>query len=119
MTLDLARPARCEPWLAAQQIAGGALLRGLGIYDPDPTNESAYFQLVEVAVQRCPTDLAITRQSNLRREAAKVRVEPVAKMPEHDFGGGLQPALLDSPIGGVVAHCADLREGGAMRVVKP
>ena len=44
------------------------------------------------------------RRPCLRRETAKIRVVPVAGKPQHDLGGRLQPALLDGPVGGGVAH---------------
>jgi hypothetical protein len=63
--LDLARSVRRKSGLKTQNIAGGALLPGPGVDDPDPANEFACFQPVEVAVQRCPTDFAIMGQPRL------------------------------------------------------
>ena len=110
---------RCEARLEPQDIAGGQLALGHGV-EPRHTPQQAHgLELAKVIVQCGPADLAVMRQPVLRRKAAVIRVEPVAQMPEHDLGRRLQPALLDGPVGGLVAHGAGLRGAGAMRVVKP
>ena len=107
----------CEARLEPQDVAGGQLALGHGIEPRHPPQQAHGLELAKVIVQRRPADLAVMRQPVLRGEAAVVRVEPVAEVPEHDLGRGLQPALLDGPVGGLVAHGAGLRGAGAMRVV--
>ena len=82
-------------------------------------DQPAGFEIIEVAVQRGAADLAIIGQLHLRGETAVVRVEPVTQVPEHDLGGGLEPALLDGPVGGGMAHGAALPVGETTRVVNP
>ncbi len=109
----------CEARLEPQDVAGRQLALGHGIEPRHPPQQAHCLQLAEVIVQRGPADLTVMRQPVLRGKAAVVGVEPVAEVPEHDLGRGLQPALLDGPVGGLVAHGAGLRGAGAMRVVKP
>lgn len=49
-------------------------------------------------------DFGIGRQLVLRRETPVIRVVPVAEMPEDELGRRRQPALLDRPVGGTMAH---------------
>ena len=80
---------RCEAGLEPQDVAGGQLPLGHRIEPRHPPQQAHGLQLAEVIVQRGPADLAVMRQPVLRGEAAVIRVEPVAKMPEHDLGRGL------------------------------
>src|SRR5579871_5550611 len=56
------------------------------------------------AVQRRARDLAIVGERLLARETAMVGMIAIAEVPEHDFCGRLETALLDRPIGGGMAH---------------
>ncbi len=53
-----------------------------------------------------PRDLDIGCELILGGEAAVVGVVPVAEVPEDKLGRRRQPALLDRPVGGTVAHGA-------------
>ena len=51
-----------------------------------------------------------------QRETAIVGIEPVTEMPEHDLGRWFQPALLNGPVGGGMAHGATLVAWDRLRV---
>ena len=105
--------------LEPQDVACGLPLVGAGIMDADAVDQAQFLQLGEMFIQRRDRHFRIVGQPGLRREAAEIRVVPVAKEPPHDLGGGFQPALLDGPNGCTVAHASDLRVGLAIRVAKP
>jgi len=94
--------------LEAQEIARRSLLAGLGVDDPHALDQATRFKFIEMPVQRGTPDFTIMGKPVLGGETAKVRIEPITKMPKHDFGRGFQPALLDGPVGGGMAHGAPL-----------
>ena len=69
-----------------------------------PADQPRRFQLFEMGVERRARDFNIGRQLVLRRKAPEIRVVAIAKMPEHQLGRWHQPALLDRPVGCLVAH---------------
>lgn len=89
----LLREAVLEP----QDIAGGLTTMSAGVMAADAPDEPCAFKQGEMLVQRRDRHLRVLGQPGLCRETAEIRVVPVAKEPEHDLGGGFQPALLDSP----------------------
>src|SRR6056297_1424678 len=103
----------CKARLEAQNVARGHLPLRDGMNAHHATQEAGRLQPSEMLVQRRSADLAIMGQPLLRGEAPEVRVEPVAEVPEHDLRRRLQPALLDRPVGGSVAHEVTLRAGRA------
>ena len=104
--------------LEPQDVAGGLSLVGAGIMGADAVDQAQCLEPGEMVVQRRDRHFRILGQPGLCRKAAEIRIVAVTKMPEHDLGRGLQPALLDGPVGGVMAHGAT-RHAGTMRVVKP
>lgn len=104
--------------LEPQDVACGLPLVGAGIMDADPVDQAQFLEPSEVFVQGGDRHFRVVGQPRLRREAAEIRVVPVAEEPEHDLGGGFQPALLDGPDGGFMAQGAALRVGRT-RLVKP
>ena len=92
--------------LEAENVTGGFLFAG-HLVDPSlPQDQPRSFQFFEVSVQLRAGDFGIGRQLVLRRETPEIRVVPIAEIPEHQLGHGAQPALLDCPVGGLVAHSA-------------
>ena len=105
--------------LEPEDIACGQTFMGVRILCPNPVDQAQFLQLGKVVVQRRDRHFRIVGQPRLCREAAEVRVVPVAQESQHDLGGRLQPALLDGPDGRLVAHSAILRAELAMRVANP
>jgi len=108
-----------KAWFEGHHVARWALLVGVGIDAAHTSNNAALFEGVEMPVQGGATDLAIMGQPLLGRETPVIRIEAVAEMPEHDLGRGLKASLLDGPVGGSMAHGANLRAGLRTRLVKP
>jgi len=73
---------------------------------PKPADQTRLFQPAQLDVQRGTRDFGIGGQLVLRRKAAGPGGVPVAQMPKHKLGCGMQPALQDRPIGGQLAHSA-------------
>ena len=73
---------------------------------PMPADQTRLFQPAQLDVQRGTRDFGIGSQLVLRRKAAGPGGVPVAQMPQHKLGCGMQPALQDRPIGGQFAHSA-------------
>ena len=73
--------------LKPQDVACRQTLAGVGILRTNPVDQAQFLQLGEVFVQRRDRHFGIVGQPRLRREAAEVRVVPVAQEPEHDLGG--------------------------------
>lgn len=93
-------------FLKAEEVPGRPLAFRVFGEAPFAADEPGLFQLVEVGVQAGAGDFGIGRQLVLRREAPVIRVVPVAEMPEDELGRRRQPALLDRPVGGAMAHSA-------------
>jgi len=55
----------CEAWLEAEYVPGWPLLACAHIDIPDPPDETAGFQIIEMAVQGGAPDLAIMRKAGL------------------------------------------------------
>ena len=104
--------------LEPQDVAGGLTLVGARIMDADAVDQAQLLKLGEVFVQRRDRHFGIVCEACLRWKAAEIRVVSVAEEPEHDLGGGFQPALLDGPDSCLVAHGAALHVGRT-RLVKP
>ena len=94
------RETRLEP----QDVARRKTAVAVRIVGADAVDQAGFLQLGEVLVQGGDRHFRILGQPRLRRKTAEIRVVPVAEKPEHDLGGRLQPALLDGPVGGGVAH---------------
>ena len=92
--------------LEAEEVPGRPLALRVIVEAPFTAEQPGLFQLVEVGVQAGAGDFGIGRQLVLRRKTPEIRVVPIAKMPEDKLGRGHQPALLDCPVGGLVAHSA-------------
>lgn len=95
---------------------GGLPLVSAGIMGADAVDQPQRLEPGEMVVQRRDRYFHIIGQPDLGREAAKIRVVAVAKMPEHNLGGGFQPALPDGPVGCVMAYGAIPSGGAAMCV---
>lgn len=95
--------------LEPQDVASGLALVGARIMAAHAVDQAQLLEPGEVVVQCRDRHFRVVRQPRLCRETAEIRVMPVAQKPQHDLGGGLQPALLDGPVCGVVAHGAALR----------
>ena len=92
--------------LEAEEVPGRPLAFRVFGEAPFAADQPGLFQLVEVGVQAGAGDFGIGRQLVLRRETPVIRVMPVAEMPEDELGRRRQPALLDRPVGGSMAHSA-------------
>jgi len=92
--------------LEAEQVAGRFALLCALFRPPLSADQTRLLQLAQVRVQRSARDFGIGGQLVLRRIAPEIRRVPVAKIPEDKLGRGHQPALLDRPVGGFVAHSA-------------
>lgn len=73
---------------------------------PLPVDQARLFQPAQLDVQRGAGDFGIGGQLFLRGKAAGQGGVPVAEMPKHQLGRGMQPALQDRPTGGQIAHSA-------------
>ena len=75
-------------------------------WPPMPADQARLFQPAQLDVQRSARDFGIGGQLVLRRKAAGPEGVPVAQMPQHKLGCGMQPALQDRPFGAQLAHSA-------------
>jgi len=71
-------------------------------------DQPKFFQLGEVQVEGGARHFAVGCQRLLLREAARVRVVPVAKVPKDDLRRGLKPLLTYRPISCCVAQFPSL-----------
>ena len=90
--------------LEPQDVSGGLAAVRVRLLGADAVDQAQFFQRRQVVVQGGDGHFGILGQPRLRRETAEVRVVAIAEKPQHDLGGRLQPALLDGPVGGGVAH---------------
>gem|GEM_PF-5617044 len=74
------------------------------IVGADVVDQAQFLQRGEVVVESGDGHFRIFSQPSLRRKTAEIRVVSVAEKLQLDLGGRLQPALLNGPVGGGVAH---------------
>jgi hypothetical protein len=93
--------------LELQDISSAGKLAVAG--DLLPNNQARPFQFLNVSTDRTLRHFAVISQGFLGRKTAIIGVVSVSQIQQHHLRRGLQPALLESPVGCYMAHTMPAR----------
>ena len=102
--------------LEPEDVSGGRTPVVVRIVGADAVDQAQVLQCRQMIVEGGDRHFRIFGQPRLGRETAEIRVVPIAEKPQNDLGGRSQPALLDGPVGGGMAHgrSPDMEKGPVM-----